>query len=130
MQRREPDVETDELAHRVIGAAIEVHRHLGPGFLEEVYEEALCIELALRQIPFERQKRFTVEYKRESVHDGVLDLLVDGSLVVELKAVREIAPIHRAKTIAYLKATNRQLALLLNFNVVMMKDGIERLVLT
>ena len=85
IESREPDASTDALAHAVIGAAIEVHRHLGPGFLEEVYEEALCLELRLRQIPFERQKLVRIDYKGEYVGEGRLDLLVGDRLVVELK---------------------------------------------
>lgn len=126
----EPERETDELAHAVIGAAIEVHRVLGPGFLEEVYEQALCVELRLRGIPFERQKPAKVEYKGEYVGEGRLDLLVNDRLVVELKAVREIAPIHTAIVLSYLKATGRRLALLINFKVPQLRDGIRRIVLS
>jgi GxxExxY protein len=126
----EPDPETDELAHAVIGAAIEVHRILGPGFLEAVYEQALCVELRLRSIPFERQKPAKVEYKGEYVGEGRLDLLVNDRLIVELKALREVAPIHTAIVLSYLKATGRRLALLINFNVPRLKDGVRRLVLS
>ena len=126
----EPARETDELAHAVIGAAIEVHRILGPGFLEAVYEQALCVELRLRGIPFERQKPTKVDYKGEYVGEGRLDLLVNDRLVVELKAVRELAPIHTAIVLSYLKATGRRLALLINFNVSRLKDGVRRLVLS
>jgi len=126
----EPDSQTDALAHTVIGAAIEVHRHLGPGFLESVYEEALCVELRLRKIPFERQRPAKVEYKGESVGEGRLDLLVDDRLIVELKAVREVAPIHRAIVVSYLKATEKNLALLINFKVTRLKDGVQRVVLS
>jgi len=125
---REPDSETDQLAHAVIGAAIEVHRHLGPGFAEELYEEALCVELRLRQIPFERQKAIVVEYKGECVGRGRLDLLVGGCLVLELKAAKAVPPVDVAKVLSYLKATGRTLALLINFNVPMLKDGVQRLV--
>ena len=126
----EPERETDELAHAVIGAAIEVHRLLGPGFLEQVYEQALCVELRLRGIPFERQKPAKVEYKGEYVGEGRLDLLVNDRLVVELKAVREVAPIHTAVVLSYLKATGRRLALLINFKVPQLRDGIRRIVLS
>ena len=88
----EPSAELDDLAHRVIGAAIEVHRFLGPGFLESVYEEALCVEFALRGIRFARQVPVSVRYKGEPVGEARLDLLVDDSLVVELEAVESIAP--------------------------------------
>lgn len=124
----EPQANTDELAHNVIGAAIEVHRHLGPGFLEEVYEQALCLELRLRQIPFERQKPVRVDYKGEYVGEGRLDLLVGDQLIVELKAVKAFAPIDKAKVISYLKASGRHLALLINFNVSMLRDGFQRIV--
>lgn len=125
---REPDRATDELAHAVIGAAIEVHRHLGPGFLESVYEEALCVELRLRGIPYERQRPAKVEYKGEYVGEGRLDLLVGQRLVVELKAIREVLPIHRAVVLSYLKATGNSLALLINFNVPRLRDGVQRVV--
>ena len=113
MQTREPDARTDALARRVIGAAIEVHRTLGPGYLEHVYEEAMCVELELRGLPFERQSKIAVRYKGRPIGESRLDLLVAGHLIVELKAVTSIAPIHRAQVLSYLKAT----ALLINFNV-------------
>ena len=114
---REPDADVDELARRVIGAAIEVHRHLGPGFLESVYEEALCVELELREIPFERQRPIGVDYKGHSVGQGRLDLLVGDRLLIELKAVDRLAPIHNAQVMSYLKATKLHLGLLINFDV-------------
>jgi len=125
---REPDADVDELARRVIGAAIEVHRHLGPGFLESVYEEALCVEPELREIPFDRQRPIGVDYKGHSVGQGRLDLLVGDKLLVELKAVDRLAPIHNAKVISYLKATSLHLGLLINFNVPLLKDGIRRII--
>ena len=128
IETREPDASTDALAHAVIGAALEVHRHLGPGFLEEVYEEALCLELRLRQIPFERQELVRIDYKGDYVGEGRLDLLVGDRLVVELKAVKAFAPIDKAKLISYLKASGRHLALLINFNVPLLRDGIQRVV--
>ena len=127
---REPDRETDALARAVIGAAIEVHRHLGPGFLESVYEEALCVELRLRGIQFQQQLRTKVKYKGEPVGEGRLDFLVGDRLVVELKSVRDVTPIHKAIVISYLKSTQRSLALLINFRVTCLKDGIQRVVRT
>ena len=127
---KEPDKEIDQMAHEVIGAAIEVHRILGPGFLESVYEEALCVELKLRGIPFERQLAVGVQYKGEKVGDGRMDILVNDELIVELKTVDILAPIHVAQTLSYLKATGRSLALLINFNVSVLKDGIKRVILT
>ena len=89
--RNEPDAELDRLAHCVIGAALEVHRTLGPGFLEAIYEEALCVELSLRRIPFARQVPVGVDYKGNLVGQARMDLLVDGRLVVELKVIESIA---------------------------------------
>ena len=129
-ESREPDQELDGLAHEVIGAAIEVHRQLGPGLLESAYEEALCIELTLRGIPFVRQPIVTVSYKGRPVGESRLDLLVGGCLIVELKAVEALAPIHSAQVISYLRITGHRLGLVINFNVSMLKDGIKRIVLS
>ena len=128
LTRREPDAELDRLAREVIGAAIEVHRVLGPGFLESVYEEALGVELTLRQIPFERQAPLAVDYKDHPVGEGRVDLLVGGALVVELKAVAALAPTHMAQVISYLRAKGTALGLLINSNVARLKDGIKRVV--
>ena len=114
----------------MIGAAIEVHRVLGPGFLESVYEEALCIEFTLRGIPFARQVAVGVEYKGRTVGGERLDLLVANSIVVELKAVENLAPIHLAQVLSYLKATNLRLGLLVTFNVGVLQRGIKRVVRT
>jgi GxxExxY protein len=126
----EPDDELDTLARSVIGAAIEVHRELGPGFLESVYEEALAVEMGLRRIPFVRQPLVEVRYKGARVGEGRLDFLVGQRLVVEIKTVYPIHAVHRAQVIAYLKAVGTPLGLLLNFKSALMKDGIERIVLT
>ena len=126
----EPDKQVDELARAVIGAAIEVHRHLGPGYLEGLYEEALGVELAQRNIPFERQKEISVDYKGHAIGKHRLDFLIGGSLVVELKTVDELAEIHQAQVISYLKATRLSLGLLINFNVPVLKDGVQRVVCT
>jgi GxxExxY protein len=126
----EPDKKADELAYAVMGAAIEVHRHLGPGFLESVYEEALCVELADRRIPCERQKEMCVLYKDREIGKHRIDLLVGGLLVVELKTVDALAEIHEAQVISYLKASRLPLGLLINFNVSILKNGIQRIVYT
>jgi GxxExxY protein len=126
----EPDKKVDELAHAVIGAAIEVHRHLGPGFLENVYEEALCVELSDSRISFERQKEISVLYKDREIGKHRIDLLVGKMLVVELKTVEALAEIHKAQVISYLKATGLRLGLLINFNVPVLKSGIQRVVYT
>lgn len=128
---REPGKAVDTLATKVIGAAIEVHRILGPGFLESVYEHALCVELGLRQIAFVSQSPVSVQYKGQPVGESRLDLLVADKLIVELKAVDALAPIHSAQVISYLKATGLVLGLLLNFNVPVLKQGgIKRVVLS
>lgn len=121
--------ELEELTGRVIGAAIEVHRHLGPGFLESIYEKALCFEFQLRNIRFENQKEITVPYKTFSLSGQRLDLLVEGLLILELKAVDAIAPIHEAQLLSYLKSTGLRAGLLINFNVQQLKMGIRRMVL-
>ena len=126
----EPGQVLDELAHDVIGAAIEVHRALGPGYTENVYEEALCIEMAQKNIPFERQVKIAVDYKGQKVGEGRLDLLVAKVLLVELKAVEMLAPIHQAQLLSYLKMTHLKLGLLINFNVPILKQGIKRVVLS
>jgi GxxExxY protein len=107
--REEPGEEQDRLAHAVIGAAIEVHRHLGPGFLESVYQKALEIEFRLRGIPAQPQYHLDLTYKEEPVGEDRLDFVVGGTLVVELKAVDALAPIHRAQVISYLRATGLRL---------------------
>ena len=126
----EPGKELDNLARVVIDAAIEVHRELGPGFVESVYEEALAVELRLRDVEFERQKPMAVFYKGNPVGEGRVDLLVGGALIVELKAVEKLLPVHKAQVISYLKARGATLALLINFNERLLKDGIQRVVLS
>jgi len=128
--RPEPSKEVDEVARKVIGAAIEVHRALGPGYTENVYEEALCIEIDDLKIPFERQVKVAVEYKGRKVGEGRLDLLVAKILPIELKAVESLAAIHQAQLISYLKMTHLQLGLLINFNVPLLKNGIKRVIYT
>jgi len=122
-RREEPSERVDEYARVVIDAAISVHRELGPGYAESIYEEALAMELADRHVPFARQVRVGIEYKRRPVGETRLDLLVGGVLIVELKAIERLAPIHVAEAVSYLKATKLHLALLLNFDVTRLKDG-------
>lgn len=126
----EPSREVDAIARAAVGAALEVHRVLGPGFLESTYEEALAIELELRGIAFERQKVVNVPYKGRLAGEGKLDFIVEGQLVVELKAADRLLPIHRAQLISYLKATGQHLGLLINFRESQLKYGIRRVVLT
>jgi len=128
--KTEVDAELDRLSYEVIGAAIEVHRALGPGYLESIYEEAMCIELKLRGIAFERQSAVPIAYKGVSIGQHRLDLLVEGKLIVEIKTVESLAPIHSAQAISYLKATGHHLALIINFNTTVLKDGIKRIIRT
>jgi len=119
----------NELSGIVIGAAIEVHKVLGPGLLESAYETCLCHELQLRNIIFERQKPLPVIYKGDNLDCGYrLDVVVQGMLVLEVKACDRIEPIHQAQLLTYLKLSGLSLGLLLNFNVPVMRDGIVRVV--
>jgi len=117
----------NELTHAIIGAAIEVHKLLGPGLLESAYEECLAREFSLRGIPFERQKPVPVVYKDVKLECGYrMDFLVGGQIVVELKAVEAFAPVHEAIMLTYLRLSGCRLGLLINFNVPILKDGIRR----
>jgi GxxExxY protein len=127
---REIDSQVNELTHEIIGSAIEVHKSIGPGFLETVYEEALCYELKLRNIPFARQVPVKLKYKNIHVGESRLDIFVNRLVIVELKTVDVLAPIHLAQVISYLKATRTNLGLLINFNVPTLKQGIKRVIST
>jgi len=116
-----------DITHKIIGAAIEVHRQLGPGLLESAYEECLARELSIRGIRFERQKPIPVVYKGIKLECGYrIDLLVERRIVVELKSIAEIAPIHEAVVLTYLKLSGNTVGLLINFHVTVLKDGIRR----
>jgi GxxExxY protein len=131
IQKTEISSELNNLSYRVIGAAIEVHNTVGPGYLEDVYEEALCVELKFRDIPFRRQVRLPVRYKNVVVGEGRLDILVAEQLIVELKAVEALAKIHRAQLYSYLRAMDSPLGLLINFNVLELREGgIKRVILS
>ena len=121
----------EELTEKVIGAAIEVHRALGPGLLESAYEECLCRELDLRGLAFQRQVPLPVEYKGVKLDCGYrLDLIVQNSVVLELKCVDHILPVHEAQLLTYLKLTGKRIGLIINFNVaVLVRGGIVRKVL-
>jgi GxxExxY protein len=125
----EPDPELNRLTNAIIGAAIEVHRILGPGHLESVYEEALAIEFERRGIVAARQVPIEIQYKGQPVGKGRLDFLVEGRVVLDTKAVEALAPIHTAQVISYLRITRHKLALLINFNVKVLKEGIKRVAL-
>jgi GxxExxY protein len=119
----------NELSNRVIGLCIEVHRELGPGLLESAYEEALAYELTLAGIKFERQRDMPLLYKGIRLDCGYrLDLVVEGELILELKTVSELLPVHHAQVLTYLKLERRSLGLLINFNVPVLKNGIRRIV--
>jgi GxxExxY protein len=111
----EKDLVHNELTRAVIGAAMEVHSTLGPGFLESVYEAAMAIELNLGKVPYERQKPIPVMYKGEKAKDFFCDFLVDGKVLVELKALKTITNVEEAQVLNYLKATGLQVGLLINF---------------
>jgi GxxExxY protein len=120
----------NQITHEIIGAAIAVHRELGPGLLESAYQEYLCQELFLRRIPFERQLPLPLEYRGIRCECGYrLDLLIAGAVVVEIKSIEAIAPIHEAQLLTYLRLGGWRVGLLMNFNVIVLKDGIRRKVL-
>ncbi|MBA2339069.1 MAG: GxxExxY protein [Pyrinomonadaceae bacterium] len=122
--------EINQVTQAVIGAAMEVHRQLGPGLLESAYAECLCRELILRGIPFERERALPVAYKGVRLECGYrLDLLVASCVVVEIKSVEALAPVHEAQLITYLRLGGWRVGLLINFNVPLLKDGIRRKVL-
>jgi GxxExxY protein len=122
-------MDINKLSGQIIGAAIEVHKSLGPGLLESAYEECLCHELQLRKIVYERQKPLPVVYKGVNLDCGYrLDVVVENAIILELKAVEKIEPIHQAQLLTYLKLSGLKLGLVLNFNVSVMKDGIVRIV--
>jgi len=122
-------MDINQLSSKIIGAAIEVHRTLGPGLLESAYEECLCYELELRRIKFERQRSLPIIYKGRRLDCGYrLDIVIENKIITELKSIEKIEPIHKAQLLSYLKLSGQKLGLLLNFNVSVMKDGIVRLV--
>ena len=121
--------EEDRLSKEIIGAAIEVHRHLGPGMLESAYEKCLCKELEIRNIEFEKQKPLAVVYKGITLDCGYkLDVVVEGKVILELKSVNKLESIHDAQLLTYLKIADLKLGILINFNVPVLKDGIKRIV--
>lgn len=123
-------VKENEITQQIIGAAIEVHKSIGPGLLESAYEACLAREMSLRDIPFERQKPLPLTYKGAKLDVGYrLDFLVAELVVVELKAVKAFEPIHKAQMLTYLRLTGCKLGLLLNFHSPLMKTGIKRVVL-
>jgi GxxExxY protein len=128
MKEQDPRIATfDDGSERVIGALIEVHRALGPGLLESAYEACLCHELRLRGLAFERQRPVGVTYKGLIVDCGFrIDVLVEGVIVVELKAIDRLAPLHAAQILTYMKLSNVSAGLLVNFNVASLRQGLRR----
>jgi GxxExxY protein len=123
-------VEFDKLSNRVIGCAIEVHKNLGPGLLESTYRRCLAYELSQAGIAFETESPLPVDYKGVKLDCGYrLDLVVDGKLIVELKSVDELLPVHKAQLLTYLKLSGIEVGLLINFNVRYLRNGIQRLVM-
>ena len=120
--------DTELVANQLIGAAIEVHRALGPGFLEKIYQEALCLELDARGLTFERERGVAVHYRGTAIPGQRIDLIVGGRVLVELKAALRLDMAHEAKVISYLRTTGLRFGLLLNFNGKTLKEGIKRLV--
>jgi GxxExxY protein len=122
-------MDINELSNKIIGAAIEVHRALGPGLLESAYEECMCHELTLRSLSYERQKNLPVVFKEKKLDCGHrLDIVVERTIILELKSCEKIEPIHKAQLLTYLKLSGLHLGLLLNFNTPLMRDGIFRIV--
>ena len=118
------------LTGKIIGAAIEVHKALGPGLLESAYEECLCHEFTLRQLHFKRQQANPLEYKGTKLDCGYrIDLLIEDLVILELKSVESLLPIHEAQLLTYLKLTDFNVGLLINFNVPVLRDGIKRLII-
>ncbi|HEC19593.1 MAG TPA: GxxExxY protein [Gammaproteobacteria bacterium] len=122
-------MDENALANELIGAAIEVHKHLGPGLMESAYQTCLSRELTLREISFETEVPVAVDYKGVAVEDAYrVDLMVGDKLIVELKAVASLSEIHKAQLLTYLRLTRRKLGILINFNEQLLKHGIQRVV--
>lgn len=116
----------DPVTERIIGCAIEVHRHLGPGLLESTYEEALCIEFRERGLSFARQVGIPVTYKGHLVGEYRPDLVIDGQVVVEVKSVERLVGVHQAQVLSYLRVLNLRTGLIINFNAEVLREGIKR----
>ncbi|NLW82955.1 MAG: GxxExxY protein [Phycisphaerae bacterium] len=122
--------EFSQLSNRIIGCAIEVHRALGPGLLESAYQQCLCHELRLNEIRFEIEKPLPVEYKGCRLDCGYrIDILVEDEVIVELKSVDQLGPVHEAQILSYMKLMNKKTGLLINFNVKLLRDGLKSFVL-
>ena len=122
-------VEAERAMHRTIGCAMAVHRSLGPGFLEAIYRQAMYLELETWRLAYERERPVRVVYRGVEIPGQRVDLIVEGLIVVELKSVTQLADVHRAQQISYLRTTGLRGGLLINFDVRLLKDGIQRVVL-
>lgn len=121
--------EVEDVGHRVIGVGITVHRILGPGFKERIYQRAFCLELDEQRLSYECEKKILVPYKRWRIDGHVVDLIVGGAVIVELKVVERLAEVHRLQVLSYLKATGLRLGYVMNFNTEVLKHGTKRVVL-
>jgi GxxExxY protein len=121
--------EINKLTEKIIGCAIEIHRNLGPGLLEATYEAALCVEMDLVGLKYQRQIVFPVVYKGRSIGEYRLDLMVEDAVVVEIKSVERFDPVFEAQVLTYLRVTGKKIGLLINFNSRLLKDGIKRYIL-
>jgi GxxExxY protein len=123
-----PD-DLENLVHGTIGCCIAVHRGLGPGLLENIYSKAVSLELTAAGISFEREKRYPVTYRGEVLCHQWLDFMVADSIVLEIKSVEQLAPVHHSQLLSYMRVSRKRVGLLMNFNVAVLKDGINRKVL-
>jgi len=123
------EAETESLVYRTIGCCIAVHRELGPGLLEVIYQRAVAYELEANRIPFEREKTYPVEYRHRPIYVHRVDLVVASQVMLELKAVEAFHPVHRAQVLSCLRVTKLRVALLINFNVAFLPQGLQRIVL-
>ena len=121
--------ELNKITEKIIGCAIEVHRNLGPGLLESIYESALCVEFDNNDVEYQRQILIPVRYKGNIIGEHKLDLLVENEIIVELKAIDKMAPIFEAQLLSYLKMAKKKLGLLINFNSIQLKEGLKRIIL-
>ena len=128
--KKKLDSKTEKLIQNIIGAAIDVHRELGPGYLEKAYEQAMSLELRHRGLAYATQVPVAVHYKGVKIHGQVLDMVVEEKVILELKSVEIILPIHEAQIISYLKSTGLTAGLLINFKERLVKDGIKRFIWT
>jgi GxxExxY protein len=129
IQQTKEHIKNDTLTEQIIGAAIQVHRELGPGLLESAYETCLCHELSLNSLKIERQKAIPISYRGIKLDVGYrLDLVVEGKVIVEIKSVAQLLPVHEAQLLSYLKQVGEGRGLLINFNVKLLKHGLRRLI--